>query len=198
MSGVTRSLALLTALVVAPLALHADSYNFTIRTSPANTDPAYNFVASGTISGAIDPFNSAAIDVSSITGSANGYDFLGVVDPGATNSHTPATFDTFTFNNVLNASDPHADALGFLLYLNSPIGVSLAHVFSTGKSAANPGGYEVDVVDPNDPGAFTPFAIDSFTITSTPSSAVPEPSTLALCGTGVLALYGAARRKLNR
>jgi hypothetical protein len=157
MSKTFLSLGLLVTLAAAPLALYADTYSFTISTAAANKDPASVFVGTGTITGPVDPFNPTAFDITSITGSANGYNFLGVVDPGTTNSHTPRTDMGFAFDNVLyTAGDPHTDSIGFLLYLDSPIGTSLAHVFYSGITPQNPRGYEVDVVDPNDPAATTP------------------------------------------
>lgn len=191
------SFALLTAFAAAPVMLHADTFTFTISTaSGPGTDPATTFVATGTLTGPADPFTSGAFDIQSITGSANGYNFLGVVDPGTTNSHTTATVDGFTFDNVLyTTGSAFTDANGFLLDLDSPIGTSLAHVFFTGITATNPDGYEVDVIDPNDPGAVTPFAIDSFTISP---NTVPEPSTLAMLSTGILGLAGMVRRRFTR
>ena len=102
----------------------------------------------------------------------SGYTFTGVVSPGQTDSQHPATVNGITFDNVLfTAASPVAGSKytstdGFLLDLSSVVGTSLAHVYATDT---NPGGYEVDVQDPGDPSALTPFAVESFTIT--PSAA---------------------------
>lgn len=197
MKKLTLSLALVSVLA-APIPLVASSFSFLISTSAANNDPASIFVASGTLSGPADPFVNNAFDITAITGSANGYDFLGVVNPGTTNSQTTNTAFGFTFDNVLYINGPHADTDGFLLYLDSPIGTSIAHVYYTGVTAQNPGGYEVDVVDPNDPGAITPFAIQSFTVVGLAGGpTVPEPGTLVLFGTGVAGLAGLVRRRIT-
>jgi hypothetical protein len=192
------TIAILSILAVAATALHADTYSYQIIAEAANGDPAYNFTASGTFSGPVDPYNSAGVDVTAITGSANGYDFLGVVNPGTTNSQTPGTAFGFTFDNVLYPANgaTHVDNLGILMYLNSPIGTSLAHVYNTGD------GYLVDVIDPNEPGASTPFSvvstlgISAFSLAATPSgSSVPEPSTLLLLGSGVAGALGVVFRR---
>ena len=200
MSRTSLSLALLALLAAAPAALHADTYNYIINAGAANGDPSQMITASGTFTGPTDQYNAAATDVRDITGSAAGYDFLGVVDPGMTDTQKTATFNDIIFDNVIfPGSGPHADANGLLLYLDSPAGTSLAHVYYTGVTADNPGGYQVDVYDPNDPGATTPFGIaNSFSVNrfslvraiAPPPSAVPEPSTWVLLGTGLACLGG--------
>jgi hypothetical protein len=187
-------------LAAASAALHADTYRYQILAGAANGDPALDFTAAGTFSGPVDPYNSAAIDVTDITGSANGYDFAGVVSPGTTNSQTPATQFGFTFDNVLFPANgsTHVDSLGIIMYLDSPLGISLAHVYDTGD------GYIVDVIDPNEPGASTPFTVvaslgvRNFLVTAAPVTPVPEPSSLLLLGSGSIALAASLRRRVQR
>jgi PEP-CTERM motif len=184
-----------------PLKLHASAFTFTISTSNApGADPATIFTASGTINGNPDPFVANAFDITSITGSGNGFIFENIIDPGIPNSGNPITDMGFTFNNVLYVTPPpHVDNLGFLVEISSPIGLSLAHVYFSGVTASNPGGYEVDVVDPREPGAVTPFAIESFTVVPTPITpgSVPEPSSIALLGAGLAGFAGLLRRRFT-
>lgn len=172
-------------LAATTLAARADSYTFTISTGSTSTTPGTTFVVSGTLNGTLNLSNPSnpAIDLTSITGQGQGYTFTGVVPVGANSS---LTYDNLVFTNPTAA---HVDALGDLLTLSSPIGTSLAHVYNNGD-------YHVDIFDPNDPVDITPFAIDSFILTPTPS-AVPEPTSWLLLGSGVLAfVVAAATRKL--
>jgi hypothetical protein len=169
--------ALLTA---SALTARADSYTFTISTGSTSTTPGTTFIVNGTLTGTLNLTNPSnpAIDLTSITGAGQGYTFTGVVPLGANS--------TIAYDNLI-FTDPsaiHVDALGDLITLTSPIGTSLAHVY-------NNGAYHVDVFDPNDPVDITPFAIDTLTLTPTPS-AVPEPSTWPLLATGILAFAAAA------
>ncbi len=172
------------AFLVMPAAAFADSYSFMISTgTSSHNSPAATFVASGMLTGSPSSSGMSVLNLTGVTGSAQGYTFQSVAPVG-----TPAPF---SFDDLLY-TDPtaqHVDASGILLYLRSPAGLSLAHVYE-GAS-----GYQVDVYDPNDPADLTPFAIDTFTLTA---SAVPEPSTLALLGTGALGMLGAVRRRFAR
>lgn len=168
----------------APIAAYADSYTFNISTgsSSGGAAPA-TFTASGTLTGTVNSVTPPTLLLTDVTGSAQGYAFTGIAPLS-----TPAGF---AFDNLV-FTDPaarHVDANGVLLYLDSPVGTSLAHVYDTST------GYEVDVFDPRDPGDVTPFSIQTFDLNP---STVPEPGTLALLGTGALGVVGVLRRKVAR
>lgn len=175
------------ATVAAPVAAHADTYDFTISTSQSSLmSPATSFVATGTLTG--DPISSQppTINLTGVTGAAQNYTFTGVVPLGAA---TGFTYDNLVFTD---ANARHVDGNGVLLYLtygSYATGSTLAHVYDSST------GYHVDIFDLAEPVDVTPFAIDRFDLNP---STVPEPSTLALLGTGALGLCGAIRRRWLR
>ena len=184
MPKVLSSLVVLAALA-APCALHADTYTYTITTADTSSTPGSTFTVTGTLAGPADPYAPGAFDINTITGAAASYTFSGIVNAG-TDSENTASMNGFTFDNVLYTGGGNlVDSDGFLLYLTSPAGQSLAHVYYNA-------GYEVDVVDPSDPGDVTPFAITNFEVSPSP---VPEPGTLALLSTGMLGAATLLRRK---
>ncbi len=191
MPKLSIALAVFTGLAASTVA-HADTYNFTISTGSSSMgSPAATFVASGTLTGTPDATaTTAAIDLMSVSGAAQGYTFVSVASLS-----TPASF---SFDNLLytGATATHVDAEGILLYLQASniAGESLAHIYDVAGTGAG-SGYHVDVFDPNDPADVTPFALDTFDLSP---AAVPEPSTLTLLGTGVLTLAGTFRRRLTR
>ena len=180
------SLAFVAFALAAPIAAHADLYNFIISTQASQSGvPGSTFDASGTLSGT-STGTPSVLNLTGVTGSAQGYTFTGVAPLGLATG--------FSYDNLLytGANVTTVDSGGVLLYLQSmsnSAGPSLAHVYDDGQ-------YHVDVFDPGDPGDATKFTIDSFSLSN--PSAVPEPSTLALMGTGALAAVGALRRRLAK
>ena len=168
----------------APLIASADTYTFNISTgtSSSGVNPT-SFTAAGSLTGSTVATVPPTLLLTDVTGSAQGYAFTGVAPL--------STAASFNFDNLLftDAAARHVDTAGVLLYLNSPVGTSLAHVYDTAT------GYKVDVFDPRDPADVTPFSIQTFDLNP---STVPEPGTFALMGTGVLGVLGAARRRLTR
>lgn len=177
------SLTAFALLLASTVAARSDTYTFIISTGSTSTTPGTTFMVSGTLTGTPVPSSPSnpAIELTSITGASQGYNFTGVVPLGAVPT---ISYDNLVFTDP-NAT--HVDALGDLLTLSSPIGTSLAHVYNNGS-------YHVDVFDPNDPVDITPFTIDSFVLTPTPTT-VPEPSSWPLIATGILTLAFAATRK---
>ena len=192
-------LAILTFFAAATLALHADTYNYTIIAGDPNS---VTFNASGVMTGTTDHHDSNAIVLNNITGGALEYTFTGVVTvPGSpTDSLTPV-MDPATkiiFDNVVynpNSPSPSIDANGVLLTMTNGTGTSYAHVYNTDS------GFVVDVLDSGDPTSQTPFEVAAslsvlrFSMSAVPESPVPEPATWLLLGTGSAGALGMAMRR---
>ncbi len=172
------------ALASTTLVARADTFTFLISTGSTSTTPGTTFIVNGTLTGTPDPTIPGAIDLTGITGSGQGYTFNSIVPLG--------TVPTLTYDNLLFPGNAAVvDSEGVLVSLTSPIGTSFARVFDNN-------GYEVDVFDPNDPGDITPFAIESFIVTSNSAATTPEPSTFVFLGTGTLALVAGLKRRFIR
>jgi len=198
---ISPKLAILSLFAAATLALHADTYNYTIIAGdPSN--PSATFNATGAMTGTMDPHDSNAIVLSNITGAALEYTFTGVVTvPGSpTDSMTPVmdpatkiVFDNVVYNP--NSNSPSIDTYGVLLTMTNGTGTSYGHVYNTDS------GFVVDVLDPGDPTSQTPFEVAAslsvlrFSTSAVPESPVPEPATWLLLGTGSAAAVGMAMRR---
>lgn len=157
------------------------SQNFSFTTAPVNGSVTYTGVL--ILSGTVDPFNNTAVDVTTLGGSINGKSVSLVSLSGSTNSQVYGSDSKglFLANNVYYTKVTSYDAYGLL--------------FSDGTNLYNFVGGGVFAWAPNPaPGVYlseVPFNAPIVQHTAV----TPEPTTLALCGTGILAIAGLARRR---
>ena len=170
-------LMLSSTLVASNITGHADTYNFIViaAATPITQGPTFNI---GTPTGKRYSRIPSAIDLTSVTSSGQGYGFTGVILLG-TDHHTNAHNDLLD----IHPTTQHIDSEEDLLYLDSSVGISPAHLYDND-------GYPAKVFDPH-----TPFTIGVFRLTP---MAIPEPSSLMLLGIGILSLAALARRRVRR
>ena len=175
-------LVLSSTLAASNVAGHADTYNFIVIAAATSTAQGVPLDIGAPLTGKPDPCIPSAIDLTGVTDSVQENVFTSIVLLGT--GHTNA------YNDLLytRPTAKHVDSEEDLLYLDSSVGINLAHVYDND-------GYHVEVFDPHDSVDVTPFTIGSFRLTLI---AIPEPSSLMLLGIGILSLAAIARRRFRR
>jgi len=170
-----RLFALPATLALVTLAAHADTFDWTL-TGPSASLGGFSVTGSGTLT-ATAPTSGDAWVITAITGTADGSNITGLSTfEGSDNLLFPAT----TYLNT--------DGLGFSLANGT--NVNVFSFYAPGSTDITPGNNYGEIV------STASFGVGTFSLTE--NSPVPEPSTFALLGTGLLGAAGAVRRKLGR
>jgi hypothetical protein len=112
-------------------------------------------------------------------------------DPRIPSAIYLAGFGQYTFTGIIPSETDHTIVSNDLLYTRpTAIGVE-----PEGDFLDPNGSVGMDLFDPHDPVAITPFTIGPFSLTPI---AIPEPSSLMLLGIGILSLAAMARRRFRR
>lgn len=177
--------ALLFACTVAPR-LSAETFTFTAN-GIGNA-----FYAVGTLTGVTDPSTAGAFDITAGGGIANGTAFS-LVTPGSTSTADPVNIEYntaggpyyYTYDNVVYTQGAALDLYG-LLFSEATDHLNLflqngTFVYSNDASGAND--------------FLVNFTLTDTAIGTAPVAAAPEPSSLALFGTGLLGGFNLLRRR---
>jgi PEP-CTERM motif len=177
-------------------------FSFILFAAPfaaAHADPTVTFAASGTftsgsaLTGTVtyDPVTGTFLTSDLSTTGPNAFSFNNIQGQPC---DFPAAGDCELSLTVPGGGFPN---LNLVFGLSSFAGYNGGAIGSLDDPAQGPGGFVSDIFfDPGPPAVTDPLVSGALTFVSE-TSPVPEPSTLALLGTGTLSLLGFARRRFQ-
>ncbi len=164
------------AVVLSVSLAHADTFTFSLATNGQT--------GSGTLSGVPDPFQSGAFDMTSGTGTLGTSD-LTLVTPSGNSQTVEYTGGTtpFSYDNVFYTTGNAVDGVGMLFSVDGTD--EFLNIF-----------WNASVVAAEGPSStFNPQMPVTFVVTDSTSAVTPEPSSVALLGTGLLGLAGVLKQR---